>query len=438
MGVEVKVLVLPPHPNAALGIEAGCPLGATADAYGALGNAERVGGFLKGRMRGTVAACVVEVGFNVQISWQLQRQTVMQRPAAVAHLAERLGESRRFKGTHKPLLALVHGLCVGGRGVLAAQRLLQFVAFRVVAEFRSRTARGDDGARHARRTPLPRLPGMPRLVHVVCIGKHGEPQLVGEAQQEASPQISPLGRSPLPTGEGRGGARRRLHVGNVALAIFVLQVYIHHVAARLNIVAQGLALVGLLLIYLQVFHGVIGQVLHQHLLVSAEERARAQQQLVDLAPIDEDFALVVQRHAGQLADEVVEHRTLGQLEGRGIVDEGVAAIVELHASGRHHDFVEIQVARLAHLQCSDVDVFGCLSSYRHPLPRVVIALELGTDEIVAPGPDLGSEVGLGDAVVAVEEIDDLQRVGNDDRVGCEHRHLRLGERPLQEAVFHIA
>ncbi len=52
MGVEVKVLVAPPCPNAALGIEAGCPLGATADAYGALGDAERVGGFLKGRMRG--------------------------------------------------------------------------------------------------------------------------------------------------------------------------------------------------------------------------------------------------------------------------------------------------------------------------------------------------------------------------------------------------
>ena len=222
------------------------------------------------------------------------------------------------------------------------------------------------------------------------------------------------------------------------MAIFVLQVYIHHVATRLYIVAQGLALVGLLLIDLQVFHGVVRQVLHQHLLVSAEERARAQQQLVDLAPIDEDFALVVQRNARQLADEVVEHRTLGQLEGRGIVDEGVAAIVELHAGGRHHDFVEVQVARLAHLQRSQIDVFGCLPTYRHPFPHVVIALELSTDEIVAPGPDLGSEVGLGDAVVAVEEIDDLQRVGNDDRVGRQHRHLRFREGPLQEAVLHIA
>ena len=181
MGVEVKVLVLPPHPNAALGIEAGCPLGATADAYGALGDAERVGGFLKGRMRGTVAACVVEIGFDVHVGRQLQCQRVMQRPPAVARLAERLGESRWRKGAHKPLLVLVHGLCVVGRGVLAAQRLLQFVAFRVVAEFRSRTARGDDGARHTRRTPLPRLTGMPRLVHVVGIGQHSESQFVGEA-----------------------------------------------------------------------------------------------------------------------------------------------------------------------------------------------------------------------------------------------------------------
>ena len=86
---------------------------------------------------------------------------------------------------------------------------------------------------------------MPRLVHVVCIGKHGESQPVGEAQQEAAPQPSLFGTACC------------FHVGNVALAIFVLQVHVHHIATRINIVAQGLTLVGLLLVDLQVFHGVV-------------------------------------------------------------------------------------------------------------------------------------------------------------------------------------
>ena len=138
-----------------------------------------------------------------------------------------------------------------------------------------------------------------------------------------------------------------------------------------------------------------------------------------------------------MADEVVEHRSLGQLEGSGIINKGVAAIVEFHASGRHHHFVEVQAARLAHLQCSYVDVFGCLSSYRHPFPHVVITLHLGMDQIIASRPDLDSKVCLGDAIITIEEKYHLQRVGNHDRVGCQHRHLRFHEGPLQEAVFHI-
>ena len=105
---------------------------------------------------------------------------------------------------------------------------------------------------------------MSRLVHVVGIGQHSESQFVSKAQQEATPQPSLL------------GAAGCFHVGDVALAVFVLQVYVHHIATRIDIVAQRLTPVCLLLINLQVFHRVIRQVLHQHLLISTEERARAQ------------------------------------------------------------------------------------------------------------------------------------------------------------------
>ena len=135
MSVEVKVLVPLPYPDAALGIEIGSPLCTVANTYGALCDAERVGGFLKGGVGSTVATSVVEVGFNVQIRGRLQRQCVMKRPLVVTHLAERLRESRRRKIPQEPLLMLIHGLCIGSRGVFPAQCLLHLVAFRMVAEF---------------------------------------------------------------------------------------------------------------------------------------------------------------------------------------------------------------------------------------------------------------------------------------------------------------
>ena len=122
---------------------------------------------------------------------------------------------------------------------------------------------GDQRARHAGRRPVAGLPDVACLAHVIGVGQQGEARPVGEAEGEGAAQPAAL------------GARGSLHVADVAAAVLLLQVDVHDVLARFDVVAQRLAHVGLLLIDLQVLDGVVGQVLHQHALVAAEEGVRA-------------------------------------------------------------------------------------------------------------------------------------------------------------------
>ena len=191
----------------------------------------------------------------------------------------------------------------------------------LIVDFASHAAGGQERARLPCRAPVVVLADVTPLVDIVCIGQQREAHTVGESKQEAA------GQPPLLC------SSCRFHIPDISLAVLVLEVDVHHVAARLDVVAQRHAFVGLLLVNFQVLDGIIGQVLQEHFLVAAEEGAGAQQQFVHLASVDEDLAIGIHRHTFQLTDEVVEHRAFGEFEGRGIIDERVAAPEHLDLRG---------------------------------------------------------------------------------------------------------
>ena len=108
---------------------------------------------------------------------------------------------------------------------------------------------------------------------------------------------------------------------------------------------------------------------------------RTQQEFVHLATVDEYLTLLVQRHARHLADEVAQHGTLWQLEGRGIIDERVAMPKELYLCGRHHHFLHRLALHLTHAQGGDLHLL-LPGRNGHALPLVIVAVELGTDEVL--------------------------------------------------------
>ena len=135
-----------------------------------------------------------------------------------------------------------------------------------------------------------------------------------------------------------------LGVGNVAPGVLPLQVDVHHEVLGLDLAAQCLALLGALVIHLDVFHGEIRQVFQHHLVLSLEEVLAVEQQVVNLLAVDVYVAVVLELHPRHLADESVEHRTLGEVERRGVVDDGVAAVCYLHARAADHHFVEPHIS----------------------------------------------------------------------------------------------
>ena len=139
---------------------------------------------------------------------------------------------------------------------------------------------------------------------------------------------------------GRPKEKLRFHIGDVALAVFRPQVHVHHEAAGLYVVAQHFTFISLLLIDFQVFHRIVRQVLHQHLVVAPEEGARTEQQFVHFSAVHENLPGIVQRHARKLPDEGVEHGAVRQLEGVGVVDQRVALVVHLHLGGRHFHLIQ--------------------------------------------------------------------------------------------------
>ena len=236
----------------------------------------------------------------------------------------------------------------------------------MVVHFASHTSCREHILGHRGRSPVPRFSDVARLVHVVQVAQQREAVMVAEAEGKGTGKPSVL------------STHGTLHIGDVAPLVLLFQVNVHHKLLRIHVVAQCLALVRLLVIDLDVLYGVVRQILHQHLLIPPHKRARAEQQLVHLAPVHEDFARFVQRHTRHLPYQCIKHRAVGQFERRGIINDGVATIEHFYASGFHYHFVQVQFPHLAHLYRRHFHL--CLFANAHPPPHVVVALLPGMNE----------------------------------------------------------
>ena len=176
--------------------------------------------------------------------------------------------------------------------------------------------------------PLAVLSGSACLVHVVGVDEGRDARSIGEAQAKEAPRVAVL------------GALGRLGVGHVALVVLAFEVHIHHEVFLLHLTPEPLALLGRLAIHLHVLHGIHRQVLEHHLVLALEEILAVEREEVYLLTIDQDGAVVFQLHARHLPHEGVEHRSVGQLEGRRVVDDGVVLVGHLDAGAFHHHLAQ--------------------------------------------------------------------------------------------------
>ena len=188
--------------------------------------------------------------------------------------------------------------------------------------------------------PLILAVGMAVVVQIVGIADEGDARVVGMAHGEETGKVR---RMILAI------ARTRLHVGQPAYHIFLLQTDVDDVALRPEVfLAQPFVLLRLFVVDGDVLHRVGRQVLKQQFAVALEEGLAVQQEVVDELAVVIDAPVALHLHARNLAQQFVQYRALGQLEGIGIVHDGVPFIIESHARGRdghllHHHGLLLQV-----------------------------------------------------------------------------------------------
>ena len=186
--------------------------------------------------------------------------------------------------------------------------------------------------RHVGRRPFAFAARLAVLVHVVHIAKERHPRVVVVVEREQACHVAFF------------RAKASLDVGQISAVVFALQADVHHVVFLLHVVAYHLALLGRLVVDLDVLDGEVGQVVEHHLVVALEEVLAVECQVVYLLAVDVDVAVVLEFGSRHLSDESVEHRSFRQVEGRGIVDDGVAAIGYLHLGARDDHLVERALA----------------------------------------------------------------------------------------------
>ena len=130
----------------------------------------------------------------------------------------------------------------------------------------------------------------------------------------------------------------RRDIGHIAGVVFAFEAHIHHVGFFLRVVTEELAAVGRLVIHFHLLHREGRQVV-EHLTVVALEKVRTvQRQVIHLTAIDVNLAVRLQFRSGQLADQFIEHRPFGQVEGICIVDHRIAPVSHPDFSSLYHHF----------------------------------------------------------------------------------------------------
>ena len=138
-------------------------------------------------------------------------------------------------------------------------------------------------------------------------------------------------------------AHAALGIQQIAAMILTFQTHIHHVVLLLHVAPHHLTLTGTLVIHLHVLHDVVRQVVEHYLVVALEEVLAVECQVIHLLPVDVDVAVALQFCPRHLAHQSVEHRPFRQVEGRGVIHDGVTTIGNLHLRACDGHTVEIHI-----------------------------------------------------------------------------------------------
>ena len=276
-----------------------------------------------------VAMTIGEVDAYVGVKPQLlNTEVVVRRETEVLLSAQRLRGAEDVAIGSKGLCGravLVLGIAPRQRGV---KPLLPSFVLVLATEVEACHLRCAQSLRHLGRCPLAIATGLTVLVDIVGIAKERQACVVVVVEREESSHVTVVG-----TCAG-------FDIPHEATVIVALEHHVHHVVLALHIVAYALTLTSRLVVDLQLLHGEVRQVVEHHLVLATEEVLAVEQQIVHLSPVDIDVAILLQLSTRHLTDESVEHRSVGQVEGRCIVDNGVATIGNLHPCARDDHAVE--------------------------------------------------------------------------------------------------
>ena len=102
--------------------------------------------------------------------------------------------------------------------------------------------------------------------------------------------------------------------------------------------------------------------------------------------VHRDLPILRQRHAGQLSYERIKHGTLGEIEGIGIVDNGIAVHHHLYFRGLHQHLGQY-VERLAQADIVVQDCTFAVAAQSESDIAVVVAVTHGLNDISAHLPN---------------------------------------------------
>ena len=140
------------------------------------------------------------------------------------------------------------------------------------------------------------------------------------------------------------GTATHLHVAQVTPVVLPFQLDVHDVVLLLHVVSDEFTLLGRFVIDLDILHGEVRQVVEHHPVLPLEEVLAVECQVVHLLAVDIDVAVVLQLRTRHLPDESVKHGTFGQVEGRSIIDDGIAPVGYLHSRTLHHDTFQLTLS----------------------------------------------------------------------------------------------
>ena len=268
---------------------------------------------------------------------------------------------------------------------------------------------------------------MVRLVEVVDVAHYAILQYVGETQKEHTSHPA------FPS------ARRSLQIGDVPNAVLLLQVHVHHIAGSLHVIAQRLALVRAFVVGLDVLHRIVGQILQQYLPVATQEGTRPEQQLVHLAAVHVYLPFIGHLHPWQLPYQRIQHRTVGKVEGIGVVHDGVTPVVHLHPGGLHLYLGEVPFHASAHPDGGQLQRILFIVGHRYGMPHLAVAPLGDMQQIVLLFRRQEGAVPCAKQhhPVHPKHLAETERIHHHGAVCVEYGDFHVTECLLQKSVLHI-